>query len=51
MSSGAEDAHFFELLGNIADWLFTNKIEDAFRIPKLSVTYLQEQRLQENYLY
>ena len=48
---GAEDAHFFELLGNIADWLFTNKIEDAFRIPKLSVTYLQEQRLQENYLY
>ena len=51
MSSGAEPAHNFELLSSIADWLFANKIADAFRLPKLDTETLHLQRLQPSYTY
>lgn len=48
---GAEPAHSFELLSSIADWLFSNKIADAFRLPKLDTETLHLQRLQPSYTY
>jgi len=35
----------------IADWLFANKIEGLFELPKLSLKELQLQGLQQNYTY
>jgi hypothetical protein len=48
---GAEPAHNFELLSSIADWLFSNKIADAFRLPPLDTESLRLQRLQPSYTY
>lgn len=43
---GTIDAHYFELLSNIADWLFANKINDAFKLPKVTIDDPRQQRLQ-----
>ncbi len=48
---GAEPAHNFELLSSIADWLFSNKIADAFRLPQLDTESIRLQRLQPSYTY
>ena len=48
---GAEPARNFELLSSIADWLFTNKIADAFRLPKLDTESIHLQMLQPSYTY
>ena len=51
VNSGAEPAHNFELLSSIADWLFSNKIVDAFRLPQLDAESIRLQRLQPSYTY
>ena len=51
MQSGATNAGAFELLNIIAEWLFSNKLDDIFRLPKLNVQDLQLQRLHHNYSY
>ena len=48
---GAEPAHNFELLSSIADWLFSNKIADAFRLPQLDTKSIRLQGLQPSYTY
>ena len=51
MVFGAETARSFELLSIIADWLFSNKIADAFRLPSLDAETIRLQRLQPSYTY
>jgi len=50
-SFGGKDAYYFELIGNLVDWLFANKVDEVFRMPNVDQLQLQKHRLQENYSY
>lgn len=48
---GAKDAQFFELLSSIADWLFSNNLDDLFKVPKVALSETRKQGLLQSYAY
>lgn len=48
---GAKDAQFFELLSSIADWLFSNNLDDLFKVPKVAFSETRKQGLLQSYAY
>jgi len=48
---GATNPNRFELINEIAEWLYENQDASIFKAPKLSLSEKENQRLQQLYAY